>query len=330
MVGPEGRGAAGRAEPASRRTSWCPTSTGWTSPTPPPTSWSAAPAPTPSPRSRPSVCRRCSCRCRIGNGEQALNARPVVDAGGGAAGPGRRADRRSGSARPCPRWPPTRPGWPRCRPRRTGLIPRDADEQLARMILAAGGGPMRVPVPEVLLPADAARPGALRRHRRGRPVRHRPDHARPRHHGQRQRRQGLPRRSRRCARSAPRCHVGHAAEQVRDADTLVVSTAVREDNPEVVEAAAPGLRMLPRSAALESVMQGRTVVAVAGTHGKTTTTSLLTVALQHCGADPSFAIGGELNESGLQRPRRQRRDLRGRGRRERRRLPGLLAVRRRW
>ncbi len=95
-----------------------------------------------------------------------------------------------------------------------------------------------------------------------------------------------------------RCHVGHAADQVGDADTLVVSTAVREDNPEVVEARERGLRILPRSAALESVMQGRRVVAVAGTHGKTTTTSLLTVALQHCGADPSFAIGGELNESG--------------------------------
>jgi UDP-N-acetylmuramate--alanine ligase len=95
-----------------------------------------------------------------------------------------------------------------------------------------------------------------------------------------------------------RCHVGHAAGQVRDAETLVVSTAVREDNPEVVEARDRGLRILPRSAALESVMQGRRVIAVAGTHGKTTTTSLLTVALQHCGADPSFAIGGELNESG--------------------------------
>jgi UDP-N-acetylmuramate--L-alanine ligase len=95
-----------------------------------------------------------------------------------------------------------------------------------------------------------------------------------------------------------RCHVGHAAEQVHDVDTVVVSTAVREDNPEVVEAQRQGLRLLPRSAALESVMQGRQVVAVAGTHGKTTTTSLLTVALQHCGADPSFAIGGELNESG--------------------------------
>jgi UDP-N-acetylmuramate--alanine ligase len=94
------------------------------------------------------------------------------------------------------------------------------------------------------------------------------------------------------------CHVGHRAEQVHGADTLVVSTAVREDNPEVVEAGRLGLRVLPRSAALESVMRGRRVVAVAGTHGKTTTTSLLTVALQHCGADPSFAIGGDLNETG--------------------------------
>ena len=94
------------------------------------------------------------------------------------------------------------------------------------------------------------------------------------------------------------CHVGHDAAHVGAADTVVVSTAVRESNPEVVEARARGLRLLPRSAALESVMQGRRVVAVAGTHGKTTTTSLLTVALQHCGADPSFAIGGELNETG--------------------------------
>lgn len=94
------------------------------------------------------------------------------------------------------------------------------------------------------------------------------------------------------------CHVGHDAEHVAGADTVVVSTAVRETNPEVVAARERGLRLLPRSAALESVMQGRRVVAVAGTHGKTTTTSLLTVALQHCGADPSFAIGGDLNETG--------------------------------
>ncbi len=94
------------------------------------------------------------------------------------------------------------------------------------------------------------------------------------------------------------CHVGHAAENLGEAETVVISTAVRDTNPEVLEAARRGLRLLPRSAALESVMQGRVVVAVAGTHGKTTTTSLLTVALQHCGADPSFAIGGELNETG--------------------------------
>ncbi len=95
-----------------------------------------------------------------------------------------------------------------------------------------------------------------------------------------------------------RVDTGHDASHIRDVDTLVVSTAVRADNPEVVEAIRQGLRLLPRSAALEAVMRGRKVVAVAGTHGKTTTTSLLTVALQHCGADPSFAIGGELNESG--------------------------------
>jgi len=94
------------------------------------------------------------------------------------------------------------------------------------------------------------------------------------------------------------CWVGHDAKHVADADTVVVSTAVRVTNAEVVAARERGLLLLPRSAALEAVMQGRVVVAIAGTHGKTTTTSLLTVALQHCGADPSYAIGGELNESG--------------------------------
>lgn len=94
-------------------------------------------------------------------------------------------------------------------------------------------------------------------------------------------------------------HLGHAAGQVGDADTLVVSTAVREDNPEYVEAVRRGLRVLPRSAALAAVMAGRRVVAVAGTHGKTTTTSLLTVALQEAGADPAYAIGGDLSATGV-------------------------------
>lgn len=95
-----------------------------------------------------------------------------------------------------------------------------------------------------------------------------------------------------------RCFVGHAAAHLDGADTVVASTAVREDNPEVLEAERLGVRLWPRSAAVESVMRGRRALAVAGTHGKTTTTSLLTVALQHCGADPSFAIGGELNAAG--------------------------------
>lgn len=93
-------------------------------------------------------------------------------------------------------------------------------------------------------------------------------------------------------------HVGHDAANLDDADTVVVSTAIRETNPEVVAAHERGLRILPRASALAAVMAGRRAVAVAGTHGKTTTTSMLTVALQHCGADPSFAIGGHLNESG--------------------------------
>jgi UDP-N-acetylmuramate--alanine ligase len=70
------------------------------------------------------------------------------------------------------------------------------------------------------------------------------------------------------------------------------------EQPEVVEAVRRKLPVLPRAAALAAAMVGRRSVAVAGTHGKTTTTSMLTVALQHSGADPSFAIGGNLNESG--------------------------------
>ena len=99
-----------------------------------------------------------------------------------------------------------------------------------------------------------------------------------------------------------RVHVGHDADHVRGpehaVDTLVVSTAVRDDNPEYLEAVRQGLRVLPRSAALASVMAGRRVLAVAGTHGKTTTTSLLTVSLQAAGADPTYAVGGELAQTG--------------------------------
>jgi UDP-N-acetylmuramate--alanine ligase len=95
-----------------------------------------------------------------------------------------------------------------------------------------------------------------------------------------------------------RVEVGHDAAHLGDADTVVVSTAIRPDNPELAAARERGLRVLPRAVALAAVMAGRRSVAVAGTHGKTSTTSMLTVAVQACGADPSFAIGGNLNESG--------------------------------
>lgn len=92
--------------------------------------------------------------------------------------------------------------------------------------------------------------------------------------------------------------VGHDAAHLEGVDTVVVSTAIRDGNPELVESRRRGLPILPRAAALASVMSGLRGVAVAGTHGKTTTTSMLTVALQHCGLDPSFAIGGDLGEPG--------------------------------
>ncbi|SEF51431.1 UDP-N-acetylmuramate--L-alanine ligase [Thermomonospora echinospora] len=93
--------------------------------------------------------------------------------------------------------------------------------------------------------------------------------------------------------------VGHAAEHLGDADTVVVSTAIREDNPELQAARERGLRVLHRSEALAALMTGRRAVAVAGTHGKTTTTSMLTVVLQHAGADPAYCIGGQLVTTGL-------------------------------
>jgi UDP-N-acetylmuramate--alanine ligase len=93
--------------------------------------------------------------------------------------------------------------------------------------------------------------------------------------------------------------VGHSAEHIGDADTVVVSTAIRDDNPELVAARERGLRVLHRASALASLMAGRRGVAVAGTHGKTTTTSMLTVALQHAGADPAYCIGGQLVTTGL-------------------------------
>jgi UDP-N-acetylmuramate--alanine ligase len=92
--------------------------------------------------------------------------------------------------------------------------------------------------------------------------------------------------------------VGHDVAHVDGVDTVVVSSAIRTTNPELVAAKERGRRVLPRAAALASVMADRIGLAIAGTHGKTTTTSMLTVAMHACGRDPSYAIGGDLNEPG--------------------------------
>jgi len=92
--------------------------------------------------------------------------------------------------------------------------------------------------------------------------------------------------------------LGHTEDAITDAEVVVVSSAIREDNAELAEARRRGITVLPRAAALAALMEGSRGIAVAGTHGKTTTTSMITVMLQHCGADPSFAVGGDLNEPG--------------------------------
>ncbi|MCL2090131.1 MAG: UDP-N-acetylmuramate--L-alanine ligase [Micrococcales bacterium] len=90
--------------------------------------------------------------------------------------------------------------------------------------------------------------------------------------------------------------VGHDAAAVAGADTVVVSSAVRETNPELAAARAQGRRVLHRSQALAALMAGRTSIAVAGAHGKTTTSAMIAVGLLHAGADPSFAIGGVVRD----------------------------------
>ena len=96
-----------------------------------------------------------------------------------------------------------------------------------------------------------------------------------------------------------RIFIGHEATHVAGADLVVVSGAINNKNPELQRAQADGIPVISRAEALALVMKGKHSVAVAGTHGKTTTTSMLTVALQSAGVDPSFSIGGMINSSGV-------------------------------
>ncbi|AJP04390.1 UDP-N-acetylmuramate--alanine ligase [Streptomyces cyaneogriseus subsp. noncyanogenus] len=94
-------------------------------------------------------------------------------------------------------------------------------------------------------------------------------------------------------------HIGHAAGHLADdASCVVVSSAIRPDNPELVRAAELGIPVVHRSDALAALMTGLRPIAVAGTHGKTTTTSMLAVALSELGLKPSYAIGGDLDAPG--------------------------------
>ncbi len=93
-------------------------------------------------------------------------------------------------------------------------------------------------------------------------------------------------------------YIGHAEQHLKNADAVVISTAVSKDNPEVLAARARLIPVVPRAMMLAELMRLRQGIAVAGTHGKTTTTSLAASVLARGGFDPTFVIGGKLNSSG--------------------------------
>jgi UDP-N-acetylmuramate--alanine ligase len=92
--------------------------------------------------------------------------------------------------------------------------------------------------------------------------------------------------------------IGHSADNLQQADAIVTSTAVRSDNPEVLAARARQIPVVPRAQMLAELMRLKQGVAIAGTHGKTTTTSLVTSILAEGGLDPTYVIGGRLNSAG--------------------------------
>ncbi|MET0519280.1 MAG: Mur ligase domain-containing protein, partial [Burkholderiaceae bacterium] len=104
--------------------------------------------------------------------------------------------------------------------------------------------------------------------------------------------------TRRLASLGVRVHIGHAAANIAGAQAVVTSTAVQADNPEVVAAGARMIPVVPRAVMLAELMRLKKGIAIAGTHGKTTTTSLVTSVLAEAGVDPTFVIGGRLNAAG--------------------------------
>src|SRR5215813_7377126 len=93
-------------------------------------------------------------------------------------------------------------------------------------------------------------------------------------------------------------HEGHRADNVGNADVVVFSSAVRPSNPELVEASCRGIPVIPRAEMLAELMRLRFSIAVAGSHGKTTTTSMIAVVLERAGVDPTAVIGGRLSAFG--------------------------------
>jgi UDP-N-acetylmuramate--alanine ligase len=104
--------------------------------------------------------------------------------------------------------------------------------------------------------------------------------------------------TRRLAALGATVHLGHAAGHIEGADCVVTSTAVRGDNPEVIAARARRVPVVPRALMLAELMKLKQGIAIAGTHGKTTTTSLVSSVLARGGMDPTFVIGGRLESAG--------------------------------
>jgi UDP-N-acetylmuramate--alanine ligase len=102
---------------------------------------------------------------------------------------------------------------------------------------------------------------------------------------------------RRLAQLGIKTYIGHDAKNLQNVDVVVVSSAVKQDNPEVIEAKRLNIPVVPRAVMLAELMRMKQGIAVAGTHGKTTTTSLVASVLAEAGLDPTFVIGGRLNSA---------------------------------